>query len=210
MTGCERTVTKYDGTGKPYSEKEFDPWMTIGGLILTGLALTAIAFAAEGSGSKLLSDDKELLAYAPSGNTANDALPLLSGKARWIEMLDPHGNLLSRHLMRTDRLKTGEQLLNISEVQVSSDINEEVLRNLMEEFTASQGQEVPEAIQVRVSFVGDEQGVLRIKSLDGVKKDAVRPGSTVTRFITSPLGVFRVDAAGGMSGEIEVTVSQLN
>ena len=150
-----------------------------------------------------------MLAYAPSGNTASDALPLLSGKARWIEVLDPHGNLLSRHLIRTDRLSAGEQLLNMSEVQVSSDINEEVLRDVMGEFAASQGQEVPEAIQAHVSFVGDGTGVMKISRLSSVGKEH-RAGTIATRIITSPFGVFRVDTAGSVSGEIEVTVSQLN
>lgn len=209
MTGCERTVTKYDETGKPYSEKEFDPWMTIGGFILFGIILGGVIYAAEVNSSELLDEDKTLLAYAPSGNTASDALPLLSGKARWIEVLDPHGNLLSRHLIRTDRLNAGEQLLNMSEVQVSSDINEEVLRDVMGEFAASQGQEVPEAIQARVSFVGDGTGVMKISRLSSVGKEH-RAGTTATRIITSPFGVFRVDTVGSVSGEIEVTVSQLN
>ena len=210
MTACERTVTKYDETGKPYSEKEFDPWMTIGGFILFGIILGGVIYAAEVNSSGLLDEGNSLLAYAPSGNTASDALPLLSGKARWIEVLDPQGNLLSRHLIRTDRLGRAEELVNPAEIQLSSEINEQVLKHLVGELAQLHGAgSVPKTLKARLAVLDAGEARLQIKSVE-VSKDSVT-ASGPARLFMSPAGIFRVTGtADSLTNEIEVTLSQLN
>jgi hypothetical protein len=185
--------------------------MTIGGIVLFVIIVGTVVAIAEVNSTSTFPHETALLAYAKPEGVAHDALPILTSDARWVEVLDPQGKLLSRHLLRTDKLEAGVPLLNVSDLEEASELNEQVLRELLAELAKrAQGDRVPASITARIAVLDDTGKRLQINSVSASPQEL--HGSTGrTRIIASPVGLFRLTTtASSVPGEIEVTVSQVN
>lgn len=219
VTGCERTVTKYDSDGKPYTDKEFDPWGTIGGILITGLVLGAIAAAASSSGGSYLhNQNRPMLAYAGNRGYITDASSGMYSSARWFKLVDSKGNVISRHLIDVDRLMVSRSLVNISDVQITSKINKKLLRELVQEIAkANNLSSVPDSVKTEISYLGGEESTLRMDAVS-IPRDKSKESNISELTVMSEKGIYRVSASMPEKGEsqnnasshLSITVSSLN
>lgn len=220
VTGCERTVTKYDENGKPYDEKEFDAWGTLGAVILTSIALGAIAAAASssGDGSYLFNQDKPMLAYAGNKGVVTDASSGLYSSVKTFKIVDAEGRLISTHSIDIDKLMVSRPLVDVRNVQVSCEINKESARRIVQEIAkAGNLRSMPSSIKTDVSFSSDEKGVLRLGAVSIAKEKSLNNRiSELT--VMSEKGIYNVTASlpekaespDAEQGHLSITVSNLN
>jgi len=214
VTGCERTVTKYDANHKPYTAKEFDPWMTIGGIILTCLVIGALAAAAADSGSggsSYIYERRPLYARAVNKNVMSDVSVGLSAYGKWILVVDANDKLISKHLIQLNRSQLAQKTLSLSDVQLSSKINEEALKDLMRDIAkTSKLKQIPESIRANVSFLHDEPNALKINTVSLPEIEANSDGKISEFILTSLHGIYRITSVPDKDSKgVSITVSQL-
>lgn len=219
VTGCTRTVTKYDANGKPYTDTEPDPWGTIGAFIITCLVLGGIAAAASsGGGSALPVEHKTLLAYAGNRGYITDASSGMIHSAKWFKLVDAKGNVISRHLIDVDRLMASRSLVTLSDVQITSKINKKLLRELVQEIAkANNLNSVPDSVKTEISYLGGEESTLRMDAVS-IPKDKSNENRISELTIMSEKGIYRVTASmpekaeseNNLASHLSITVSSLN
>lgn len=217
VTGCEKAVTYYDKDGKPYTVKEPDPWGTIGGILLTCIIIGAIAAAADSNAdsnsvSSLSNRHGTMFAYAGNKSFVTDASSGMYSSAKCFELLDMEGNTVSRHRIDMDKLQTSKPLVDISEVQVSIEVNKRTLRKLVREIKRTSNlSSVPESIKADVSFLPDESDALKINAVSTPQPETDSGGKISELILASPHGFYRIiSVPDRKSGRVGVTVSQLD
>ena len=214
-TGCNRTVTKYDANGKPYSEEEFDPWGTVGAVVLTMFVFGAIAAAAAPGGSSLPVEHETMFAYAGNKGIIYDARSGIYNPVKRFRLTDSEGNLISEHFINIDKLMANRPVVNVSDVQASVKVNEKMLKKLVNEMAkANNLKSVPGAIKTEISFRTDEKNTLSIGAVS-IPEDKSQESRVSELTVTSEEGVYKVstilnEKPWGEAGQLSVTVSQLN
>lgn len=211
-TGCERTVTMYDKDGKPYTVKEFDPWMTIGGILLTCIVISVIAYSLEPDDSSFLYKERPLFAYAKTQDVMSDALPGMITGGKWIRLVDSHDNLISEHLIQLNKLQLSTPLVNMSEVQLSAEVDEQALKNLIRNIAkANKLNSIPSSIKADVSLLSGESDVVRINAISVSQPEADLGSRASGLILVSEHGLYRVTTIPDKEpGQFSITVSQLN
>ncbi|MDP1854245.1 MAG: hypothetical protein Q8L26_08615 [Candidatus Omnitrophota bacterium] len=218
-TGCERAVTYYDKDGKPYTVKETDPWMTIGGILLTCIIIGAIAASADSSsgasGACLPNQGRVMLAHAGNKGIVYDVSSGMYNPVKCFKLMDAEGNVISEHLIDVDRLLANRSFVNVSDVQVSSKVDKTMLRKLAQEIAkANNLNSMPNSIKTDISFA-DNGRILKVNDVSIPVKDSQESRNSGLTVI-SERGVFRVSAGlnekpdSQEAGQLSVTVSQLN
>lgn len=217
-TGCEKTVTKYDKDGKPYDAKEFDPVASLAALVLWTIGLSALAAVAAGSGSSLPNQHESMLAFAGSQDVVTDVPSGMSSSLRCIKFIDSKGNLIGKQVIDVDKLRASRSIVNISDVQISSEIDEKVLKDFIHEIAkANNITSLPDSIKAEISFT-DEKDTLRIDAVSIPKgKDSEDTISELT--VMSNKGIIykatttlpeKSDSKEYEHGQMSVTVNRLN
>lgn len=209
VTGCERTVTKHDSQGKPYDTTEFDPAATLCAVILWALVLGAIAASGSDSGT-FLHEEKPLLAYAKTQDVMTDALPDTNIHAKLIQVVDLQGNLISRHLISLDRLQLGRQVINLSEIQLSTEINQQALKSLIRNIAETNSlNSFASSIEADVSWLSDYTIKINAVNMPQFGNDSTNRVSELT--LASEHGLYHITAIPDKeSTHISVKVSQVN
>lgn len=220
ITGCERTVTKYDENGKPYTDKEFDPGGTLAAFVITVLVLGGIAAAASssGGGTYLHNQNRPMLAYAGNRGYLTDASSGMYSSAKSFKLVDSEGNLISEHLIDVDRLMASKSLVNISDVQISSHVNKTLLRKLVKEIArANNLTSIPGAVKANVSYFSSEGNEFRLNGVS-IPKNKSKESSIAELTVMSEKGICRATASlpektelqTNLSRDFTITVSTLN
>src|SRR3989338_7754404 len=216
-TGCTRTVTKYDKDGKPYSEQETDPVATLAAVILGSLILGAISIAAAGGGSYLPGQNRPMFADA-GGNVMSDfsSRNFTFSSVRCIKLMDAQGNLISKHVIDVDKLRAGGSLVNISDVQISSEINKKALRRLANEIAkANNLTSVPKSVKTEVSYFSGSEDVMRLDAVS-IPKDRIPEKGDSELTVMSDRGIYKTTTTLNEnqqeedSRQLSITVSNLN
>ena len=222
--GCEKAVTYYDKDGKPYTVKEADPWMTIGGILLTCIIIGAIAASADSSsgasssgasGVCLPNQGRVMFAHAGNKGIVYDVSSGMYNPVKCFKLMDAEGNVISEHLIDVDRLLANRSFVNVSDVQVSSKVDKTMLRKLAQEIAkANNLNSMPNSIKTDISFA-DNGGVLKVNDVSIPVNDSQESRNSGLTVI-SERGVFKVSAGlneksdSPEAGQLSVTVSQLN
>ena len=223
--GCERAVTYYDKDGKPYTVKEADPWMTIGGILLTCIIIGAIAASADSSsgasssgasGVCLPNQGRVMFAHAGNKGIVYDVSSGMYNPVKCFKLMDAEGNVISEHLIDVDRLLANRSFVNVSDVQVSSKVDKTMLRKLAQEIAkANNLNSMPNSIKTDISYLADEENTLKVDAVSIPVKDSQKSRNSGLTVI-SERGVFKVSAGlneklgSQEAGQLSVTVSQLN
>lgn len=216
VTGCTRTVTKYDANGKPYDTQEPDYWGTIGGIILTGLVIGGIAAAASsGGGSSLSNQNKTMLAYAGNRGYLTDAPSGIYNSVKCFKLVDADGNIISEHLIDVDKLLASKSLVNVHEVQLSSAVNMRILRKLAREVAkANNLSTLPNAVKTDISYLTDAENTLKVNRVS-IPVVSGKESNASELTLMSEKGIFKVstslhEKSNSESGQLSITVSKLN
>lgn len=217
MTGCDRTVTKYDANGKPYSATEPDPGGTLAAYILTVIILGSIVACASssGGGAHLDNPNRPMFAYAGNKGYITDASSGMYNPVKCFKIVDREGNIVSEHMIDVDKLLASRSVVNVSDVQVSSRINKKALESLVSEIAkANNLNSMPDSIKTEVSLADNG----RTLEIDDVSIPQIMEQENRNSRLTviSERGVFKVSAGlnekpdSQEAGQLSVTVSQLN
>lgn len=216
ITGCTRTVTKYDANGKPYDTQEPDYWGTIGGIILTGLAIGAIAAVADSnSGSSLPNHHKTMLAYAGNKGIVYDVSPGMYNSVKCFRIMDADGNIISEHLIDVDKLLASKSLVNVREVQLSSAVNMRMLRKIARDVAkANNLSTLPNAVKTDISYLADAENTLKVNRVS-IPVVSGEGSNTSELTLMSEKGIFKIstslhDKSNLESEQLSITVSKLN
>ncbi len=201
---CERTVTKYDSNGQPYTATEFSAWETVGAIILLGLVLGAFAANSQPDDGSFLNDAGSLVA---SAYALNAPLPTKYTGKKWIRLVDARGNVVGTHLVNLDALYPEKRIFDLAEVQLSSDIDRLALWDMMHEITEGDGLEsIPNSVKATVSSIPGSDYVLRIDEISRAPDANPEKGDSVL-VISSENGLYRIitKSSANMFGKEEAT-----
>ena len=219
VTGCTRTVTKYDSEGKPYSDTEPDPWGAIGGIILTALILGAIAASANSDSDtgSFLYGERPLFAYAGNKDSVTDVSSCKHSSVKCFKLVDAQGNLISKHLIDINKLQFYGSLVDISEVQISADVDKRMLKKITQEIAkANNLKSVPNSLKAEVSFIG-KGDTLKVDAVTVTEMKASEENISELTLVSNK-GIYRVTTTLPQNSEsqrckpnqLNVTVSQLH
>ncbi len=210
VTGCEKTVTKYKADGTPYTEQEFDPVASLAAFLIFSIGVGALAAVAAGSGSSLPNQHESMFAFAGSQDVVTDVPSGMSSSLRCIKFIDSKGNLIGRQVIDVDKLRASKSFVNISDVQVSSEINEKVLKDFVSGIAkANNITSLPDSIKADVSWMTDESGVLKINTVNVPQVATDSDGRASKLVVATEQGFYSITSVPDRAGHISVTVSQL-
>ena len=214
---CERSVTRYDDNGKPYNSKEFSSMETVGAIVLLMLVLGALAASGSGSGGSNLHEEGDMFAHLNNNNAMTDALSKIDN-TMWIQIEDDKGNIISQHLINPDALQSDMGIINMSDIELASEINKDVLRKLIKDISRDNNlNSIPETIRADISILLDKPNVLRISGVNVLSESNLDKGDSVIILDTGH-GLYqsivkateKIQSFSERSKQYSIVVNQLN